>query len=216
ELEALDADGLLKLKFKAGEPEITARGISVDIAQDLGASGGRIVSSHEQEELGKLAGAQGFQDTAVGLETTASIIRLIPEFGIKAQPFGFGGDAKFGGEDIAEMFRILATVSRGVSGRMSYEANKAAKIGSYARREQEWSFQSNLVAGEITQTYKQLRAAQIREYIAKREWENHKQQIAHSQDIEHFLQGEKNSSGHKKTTIQAFYSWMRREVKGQY
>ena len=38
--------------------------------------------------------------------------------------------------------------------------DRAAKIGSYARREQDWAFQSNLAAGEITQIFKQLRAAQ--------------------------------------------------------
>ena len=44
---------------------------------------------------------------------------------------------------------------------------RPAKIGGYARREQDWAFQSNLAAGEITQIFKQLRAAQIREAIAE-------------------------------------------------
>ena len=46
---------------------------------------------------------------------------------------------------------------------------------------------SNLAAGEITQTLKQLRAAQIREAIAEREWKNHQQQIKNAEEIERFL-----------------------------
>ena len=35
------------MKFAMTEPGVTRREIEVDIAQDLGASGGKIVSSHE-------------------------------------------------------------------------------------------------------------------------------------------------------------------------
>jgi hypothetical protein len=216
-LDPLDATSLEKMKLKTGEPEVPVREVPVDIAQN--AEGGKKLSSHEQEELSNLASAQDAQDAAAGLETIASIIRLIPEFGIEALPFGIGGEAQFGGEDIAEMLRIGASISRAAAGRFSYEANKAAKIGSYVRREQEWAFQSNVAAGEITQTFKQLRAAQIREAIAKREWDNHKEQIKNAEEIERFLNGENTPVGdrkHKKTTTQAFYTWSRREVKNLY
>jgi hypothetical protein len=80
-----------------------------------------------------------------------------------------------------------------------------------------------VAAGEITQIFKQLRAAQIREAIAEKEWNNHQQQIKHAQEIEYFLTGEKNpewtqkiDAKEKKTTNQALYAWMRREVKGLY
>jgi len=213
ELDALDMTALEKMKFKAGEPEVRGRNIEVDIAQGVeGISGGKIISSHEKEEIDKLSKAQTAQNVAVGLDTLAAIWRLIPEFGINVMPFGIGGDAKFGGEDIAESLRTLAAVSKGIAGQFSYEANQAAKIGSYARREQEWAFQSNLTAGEITQIYKQLRAAQIREAIAELEWKNHQRQILFAEEIEQFLTDEKTG----KTTNQAFYAWMKREVKGLY
>jgi hypothetical protein len=86
--------------------------------------------------------------------------------------------------------------------RLSYEASMAIKIGSYARREREWTFQSNLAAGELTQLYKQLRAAQIREAIAECEWKNHQQQIRNAEEIERFLTEEKDG----KTTNQTFYT----------
>jgi hypothetical protein len=95
---------------------------------------------------------------------------------------------------------------------LSYEAGRAAKVGSYVRREQDWAFQSGTIVGEINQIFKQLRAAQIRESIAEREWHNHQQQMQHAQEIEDFLTNEKNG----KKTNQAFYAWLKREVRGMY
>ncbi|MBK9316762.1 MAG: hypothetical protein IPM55_21330 [Acidobacteria bacterium] len=41
---------------------------------------------------------------------------------------------------------------------------------------------------------------------------NHQQQIRHAEEIERFLTEEKNG----KKANQAFYTWMKREVKGLY
>src|SRR5207248_5984932 len=118
---------------------------------------------------------------------------------------------------------FAADVALAVADRLNYEAGRAAKIGSYARREQDWAYQSNLAAGEITQIFKQLRAAQIREAIAEREWKNHQQQIRHAEEIEYFLSGEKSEewkykidTKDSKKTNKAFYTWMKGEVKDLY
>ena len=42
------------------------------------------------------------------------------------------------------------------------------------------------VAGEINQWFKKMRAAQMRESVAEREWHNRQQQMRHSQEIEEF------------------------------
>jgi hypothetical protein len=97
----------------------------------------------------------------------------------------------------------------------TYEASNAAKIGTYARREQDWAHQSNLAAGEITQIFKQLRAAQIREAVAELELKNHRQQVKQAGEIERFLNEEGTEKGGKKTN-KALYTWMKREVKGLY
>ena len=44
------------------------RAIDVDIAQDLGGSGGKIISSHEFHELNQLEGARALQDTSALLD----------------------------------------------------------------------------------------------------------------------------------------------------
>ncbi|MBC7822247.1 MAG: insecticidal toxin protein, partial [Planctomycetaceae bacterium] len=216
ELDALDNDGLKNMKFKSSEAKLEPHGIDVDIAQDLGASGGKLISSHEADELESLSEAQSWLDGAAVAEGIAAGLSLIPQIGGKIQPLGAGVDITIGGVQLSSLLTIGASVSRAIAARNNYEANKASKIGSYARREQDWAFQSNLAAGEITQIFKQIRAAQIREAITEREWKNHQQQMRHAEDVEHFLSGEKNSSGHQKTSTQAFYAWMKREVKGLY
>jgi hypothetical protein len=216
ELEALDADGLLqKLKFRSGEPVVPLRDVEVDIAQDIeGIAGGRIASSYELQDLNLLSEAREFQDRAVMYDLLSSEMALIPEFGAQAQPAGVGTAVKFGGMFLAKMFSMTAMAERAQGDRLTYQAATTAKLGSYARREQEWTYQSNLAAGEITQTLKQLRAAQIRQAIAEREWRNHQQQVRHAEDGERFLSGEKNSGDHRKTSTKGFYAWMRREAKG--
>lgn len=219
QFEALNTSSLNGMQFQANEPNVSLREIEVDIAQELGGSGGKIISSHEAEELNKLALARIFQIGATSLEALGGVLAIIPQFKAHAQPMGCGATVDFGGQHLHSLASSLAAVSKTISEQFSYEANNAAKIGSYARREQEWAFQSNLVAGEITQIFKQLRAAQIREAIAEREWKNHQQQIKNAQEIEQFLNGEETQIGdkkHKKVSTQAFYTWMKREVKGLY
>jgi hypothetical protein len=92
------------------------------------------------------------------------------------------------------------------------DATLAAKIGGFARREQEWAYQSNNIGMEIGQIYKQMRAAEIRKALAERELENHRQQIKNAAEVDTFLTDERNG----KEANKALYSWMKRELKGLY
>ncbi|MFL6201534.1 MAG: insecticidal toxin protein [Thermoanaerobaculia bacterium] len=213
ELDGLDTDSLYKMKLRQGEPALKPRSIEVDITSDTqGISEGKKISSYEVQELELLQKARERYDAAVMSDLLGSEMALIPEFGAQAQPMGAGAAVKFGGMFLAKMFSMMAMVERATADQLTYQAGKSARIGSYARREQEWAFQSNLAAGEITQLFKQLRAAQIREAVAAREWTNHQQQMRHAAEIERFLTQEKNG----KTSSRAFYAWLRREVKGLY
>jgi len=222
--DALDASDLEKMKFKTGEPEIALRAIAVDIAQDLGATGGKIISSHEAKELALLDTARSLQIAAAINDQIGSALSLIPQIGGKVMPFGAGVDLTFGGEQLSKMLSMMSSFIRLGADQLSYQANTTAKIGGYARREQDWAYQSNLAVGEINQIFKQIRGAQIREAIAEREWNNHQQQIKNAEEIEFFLTGEKNQDWkHKidpkedpKKTNKSFYTWMKREVKGLY
>src|SRR5262249_15055456 len=81
----------------------------------------------------------------------------------------------------------------------------------------EWTFQSNSAKAEINQIFKQLRGAQIREAIAKKEYDNHQVQMQNAQQIVDFLEGNPIDGGFQvKETTTGFYAWMKREVKALY
>ena len=126
ELEALDTDGLLKLKFQATEPEVKLRDINVDIARDLNESGGKIVSSHEVEDLTRLELARVFQIRSGELERGGLALSLVPQFDANAQPLGVGVSTGFGGVQLSKIASILASVARSAADGHSYEAAKAA------------------------------------------------------------------------------------------
>jgi hypothetical protein len=221
EISELDADSMAKMKFAMKEPELRLREIAVDIATDAFAqaaqalNGGKLLSSHEVRESLFLEGAQLLSDVANVLNTISSAIHVIPEFKIHGQPMGVGGTAETGGSHFGWGLAATANAAKAVSERLNFEARRAARIDGFARREREWAFQSNLAAGEITQIFKQLRAAQIREAIAEQELKNHRQQMKHAEEIERFLNEEGAEKNGKKTN-KALYTWMKREVKGLY
>jgi hypothetical protein len=224
QLDALDAGGLDSLRFSqsdvSSEPQMQLDAIDPDIAQDATeVSDGDVktLSKREVQELNKLGLVRDFHVAASALEALGSGLAIIPQFKADAHPMGCGADVDFGGQHLHSMASGLAAVSRAIAEEYSFEANKAGKLGSYARRELEWTFQSNSVKSEINQTFKQLRAAQIREAIAKKEYDNHQVQMANAQQIVDFLQGNGIGGGVpiKETTV-GFYTLMKRQVKGLY
>jgi hypothetical protein len=215
QLSSLDKASLERMKFSMKEPRVVVRDVRVDIAQDLGDSGGKIVSSHESRELATLAEARDLQDVVQGISLGGQAISVLPQFGIKFHFWGLGGDSNYGGFNLGKIAQFAADAASAWADRKIYEANNIAKVGSYARREQEWTFQSNMAAGEVTQIFKQLRAAEIRQAITELELKNHRQQMKHAEEIEGFLNEEGTDTKGKKAN-KALHAWMKREVKGLY
>ncbi|MCK5014072.1 MAG: insecticidal toxin protein [Candidatus Omnitrophica bacterium] len=214
-LDKLDKEYLAKMKFAMAEPELGIREIEVDIAKNLGESGGKVVSSYEVREMAKLKEARDLNDDAAIKDKIGAGLSLIPEFGVDFKFWGIGGNFSFGGSALSRGMSLWASFAKTDAEKRTYESGNSSRVNSYARREQDWAFQSNLAAGEITQIFKQLRGAEIREAVAELELKNHRQQIKHSEEIERFLNEEGTEKTGKKTN-KAMYAWMKREVKGLY
>ena len=214
-LDELDSECLKKMKFSMEEYQMPLRDIEIDIAQDLGESGGKIINSNEAREMKRLKEAQKEQDAATILNKIAGGLAHIPNFGAHFQPFGPGGSISFGGSNLSSALSFAASFSQATANKKTYEANKAAKMASYVRREEEWAFQSNLAAGEIDQVFTQLRAAQLRQAIAEQELKSHRKQMEQAEELERFLNADGSLMSGKQTN-KAFYTWMKREVKGLY
>lgn len=214
EVEELDREALEDRRFRGSEPEMALREIEITHPPELAAAaaGGRQLNSEELAELTKLAEARERQVSAGAADRVGAAMGMVPNFSANFQPLGAGGTISFGGSNLAAWAQLNAAFIRAGADASTYEAGKAAKMGSYARREQEWAFQSNVAAGEVSLLHKQVRAAQIRENLARREWENQQQQIRHAEEIEQFLTDEKKG----KTTNLGFITWVKRETKGLY
>lgn len=213
EIDALDPSGLLALKFKAEEPEVRPRSIEMNLARNLdGELRGHSLLVREAEELEKLGDARIAMDVARVSRLAAQAMEAIPEFDVHFHYWGIGGSLKTGGPHFARLAQFAAGVSEFAAEVLNYQAGQSARLAGFERREMEWALQSNTIAGEITQLFKQLRAAEIREALAERELRNHQQQIKNAKEIEAFLTDEKKG----KHSNQALYAWMKREVRGLY
>jgi len=224
QLDALDEGSLENGNFSqadaTSEPQVALTAITPDISTtSLSVSDGEVktLSTHEVEELTKLGLARDFQIAGSALDSVSSGLSAIPEIKIHAQPMGVGETTEFGGMHLHDIFSGLVGVAHAFSEEYSFEANKASKVGTYSRREMEWVYQSNVALGEINQIYKQLRGAQIREAIAKKEYDNHQVQMQNAQEVVDFLNGANVGGGFAvKETTTGFYAWMKREVKALY
>ena len=104
----LDAESLEKMKFAMKEPEVAPRDIEIDISQDLGGSGGKIVSSHERTEITKLAEARDLNEGASGKERIGAGLSLLPELGVAFEFWGIGGNLSFGGSALSRAMSFFS------------------------------------------------------------------------------------------------------------
>lgn len=176
ELGELDKDSLDKMKFAMQEPEVTLPEIEVKGAQEEGKI---YINQRERQELDASHSARDGQVRSSTTAMIASLSHYLPTFGGDLCFWGLGVHVEFGGQHVGPAFQAISEYQKNLSAQDSYAASHAGKMADYQKREQDWAFQSNLAGGEINQIFKQIRAAQIREAIANRELQNHRQQIKH-------------------------------------
>lgn len=213
EIEALDAEGLEGLKYRNSEPEIAPRAVGYEHVEGLDAvTGGHMLNRNEAAEILLSRASSGTLAAASQMDATASLFNALPNFSINGQFWGVGPTFSFGPQQIAAAVQSAAASMRATATLQGSGSQDAARLGGFARREQEWATQSNAAAAEIGVAYKQLRAAQIREAVAARDLENHRRQIANAREIETFLTDERS----ERLAHASLLSWMRRETRSLF
>ncbi|MDZ4267130.1 MAG: hypothetical protein U1D00_15790 [Mycobacterium sp.] len=216
ELDELDIKALAAFNLKAEEPSIAKRDVPIDIVGDVvGDAAGRLLNRFEAADLELLTAARTIHDVIRIAELAGQGVSMIPDFGVKFHFWGLGGDFGLGGTQLAKFARFAADIATTAADSMNFQAGIASKVGSYARREQDWAQQSSIAAGEINQIFKQLRAAQLREAVANTEWRNHQKQISQLREVEEFLNAEGTTAA-GRIANKAMYAWMKREVRQLY
>jgi hypothetical protein len=139
---------------------------------------------------------------AVILDMTSGSAHLTPSFTFGAA--GFGGSpmvtTTYGGDNIGSATEAWARVSRSLAGIMSESGGLAATMGSYQRRQDEWTLQANLAKAELVQIGSQIAAATDRLGVAKSELSVQNALIANAQAVNDFLTS--------KYTNARLYNWM--------
>jgi hypothetical protein len=148
------------------------------------------------------------QKSASTMANLSSTMAMLPNFGKSLQPLGEGATISFGGSQLAAWLQIEVNSLKTEAEEETYLAASASKLSSYERRTENWILESNLAASELMHIGRQIISALIREQIVKIEYENHKQQIKHAQEIDTFLK--------EKFTNQELYTWMQGEIYKTY
>ena len=76
----------------------------------------------------------------------------------------------------------------------------AGTIATYQRRQEDWDHQARHAQNDLDQFDKQIAGAQTRVQVVTRELDNHKKQVANSQEVATYLQ--------EKFTNEELYEWM--------
>jgi hypothetical protein len=114
---------------------------------------------------------------------------------------GGGGKLATAAKSIGAALQLAATWEQD-------QAGIASRTAGYERRADEWLFQYNLAAHEMTQIGRQILTSLIAEQLARHEYQSVKQQIANAQEIDQFL--------HDKFTNEDLYLWMQGEISRLY
>jgi hypothetical protein len=171
-------------------------------------SGTRLLQE-EQSELDSSHSARDWQGKSADTEILASILGMLPDLSIDIHPFGAGTDLKWGSTQLWASLTAQSRQLQSFSASDTYDASHAGRMAGYFRRQQEWTLQSNLAAGEIMQIDQQITAANVRASIADYELNTlYPLQLQNVQDVQDFLTN--------KYTNQDLYTWMISDVSATF
>ncbi len=182
-------------------------GVPNEIVTVDGDSGLKLIS-FEKEDMDRASDAQDKQVDAALPEKIASILHIIPNFGINLQPWGIGASVTLGGSNLGAAAQAWAKFLQLDASELSYASSSAGKKGGFTRALQDRTFQVNAAGYELKQIDKQITAQEIRINIANQEILNQQKAIDNANEVEEFLKN--------KYTNEELYTWMRGNLKTLY
>ena len=141
----------------------------------------------------------------VGAELFAGVAHLFPDAKL-GFPFTIG--ATYGGRNVGAGAQAFGSAMATLASIISTGASLSSTLGSYERRQDDWTHQADLASKELEQVDKQILAAQIRLDVAQKELNNHNTQIEHANEVDGFM--------HDRFTNEELYDWMVTQVAGIY
>ncbi|MGK9486328.1 neuraminidase-like domain-containing protein [Bacillus tropicus] len=187
---------------KADFNEILNEIVTVD-----GDSGLKLIP-FEKEDMEKASEAQDWQRGIGIVETTASILHLLPDIFADVKPLGVGAGVKIGGNNLGSAAQAVARGLQVHASDLTFASASAGKKGGFTRALQDRIFQANAAGYEIKQIDKQITAQEIRIELANQEITNQQKAIDNATEVEEFIKN--------KYTNEELYTWMRGSLKTLY
>jgi hypothetical protein len=153
------------------------------------------INAQERLHLDKMAAAADLQNAAAILNLLSRELSLIPDFTAGVPP-----ETTFGGSQLGTAAGMYAQAFDWNAALLTYQANRAAILGGFDRRQEDWDLQVELADKEIAQLDKQIVGAEIRLAIAENEKRNQERQIARTREAYDFLR--------QKFTDKELYRWL--------
>jgi hypothetical protein len=182
---------------------------------DAGETGVKVIPK-EMEDLLKSEEARFLHIASSGVEIMGSVLGYLPNFSVNAEPFGVGLSTSFGSSNVTSALSAYSKFFQALANDFTYQAGKASKMASYIRREQQWINEFNALAAEGAVIDKNITSAEIKIQVAKKELENHRKQIAHSEEINSFLKGENLPGFIRKQSTVELYQWLKEQYFAVY
>ena len=117
-------------------------------------------------------------------EVLAAILHLIPD--AKLGFFTTVGST-YGGSNVASAIQASGGAAGTLASILNTQGSLSSTLGSYQRRQDDWTHQADLATKELQQVEKQIAAAEIRLAISQQELENHDLQIANAQEVDDYM-----------------------------
>jgi hypothetical protein len=168
------------------------------------------ISSYEQLNMDKLDQAVGWQVASTATYALGAALALIPDFQLGVSGFGGSphGSARFGGSLLAHSTDAIGKGLSIGSTIASFDATRAASLGQYDRRYNDWKLQERLAQKEIDQIDQQIKVAEIRLKIVESDYKTSELQIENLKKTDEFMKS--------KFTNKNLYSWMVSQTSSLY
>ncbi|WP_434428009.1 hypothetical protein [Nannocystis pusilla] len=138
----------------------------------------------------------------------ATMLSNIPTFSVGFSGNGAHSTVSTGGQLVSLASQLNSQYQNSEATSKSRQANRAATMASYVRRQDDWKHQLELARAEIKQLDAQITAAEIRLQMAQVDLANHDKQSEQAREALDFMQ--------TKFTNAELYSWMSGEISKVY
>jgi Tc toxin complex TcA C-terminal TcB-binding domain len=164
---------------------------------------------NERDEFNQLTLARDLGLAASIVDATGTAMVFIPDIAANLHYWGLGGTMKMNiGTGILKVLEITSKILQMTSAWHRDQGAIAGRTAGYERRVDDWRMQANLAGLELRQMGRQVIGSLIAEQIARHDYENVRQQVQHSREVDQFLR--------EKFTNAELYEWMQGELSRMY